>query len=252
MMSRYILKAMDTLFNFIVICCLFIMGIYAGFALWDNNRIYVAAENVQIEMAKIKPFRDEEGHFKFDELLAINGDICAWLELDNTRVDYPIVQGDTNLVYINRDIYGEFALAGSIFLDARNDPGFNDVYNLMYGHHMDEGRMFGDLDLYKDETFFLENKTGKLTLPDREYHLEIFACLLVAASDDYICDVDVLKNDLEDVLRYAERNHLYLRSELIEELRGMDHPQVLAMSTCSSEFTDARTVVLAVMRGGVG
>ena len=49
------------------------------------------------------------------ELQKINPDVCAWLTVDGTKIDYPVVQGETNLEYINQDIYGEFALSGSIF-----------------------------------------------------------------------------------------------------------------------------------------
>ncbi len=53
---------------------------------------------------------------------------------------------------------------GSIFLDSRCDNTFHDAYALVYGHHMDNGRMFGDLDKYKDGKFF-GNSAGALILP---------------------------------------------------------------------------------------
>ena len=45
----------------------------------------------------------------------INPEIIAWIRIPDTKIDYPVVQGETNLEYINQDIYGEFALSGSIF-----------------------------------------------------------------------------------------------------------------------------------------
>ncbi len=246
-MARRIIKAADSFVNLIVILCLCVAGVYAAYALWDNNRIYTTASNVQVEMEKIKPVVEEDGGASFEELLAINPDVCAWVTLDNTKIDYPVLQGSTNLTYINQDVYGNFALAGSIFLDVRNNRDFSDAYSLLYGHHMENSKMFGDLDLYKDQTFFDENTTGMLILPDRAYNLEIFACLLVDAGDDNIFDVEQWQTDIDGLLSYVRSNSLHLHEETISSLEQMSEPKVLALSTCSTEFTDARTIILAVM-----
>lgn len=115
-MSRIFLKAANSFLNFIVVFSLCIAATYAGYALWDNNQVYAAAENVQDSMIKMKPVvaEGEEGA-SFEELLAVNPDVCAWVSVDNTNIDFPILQGETNLSYINKDVYGNFALAGSIF-----------------------------------------------------------------------------------------------------------------------------------------
>lgn len=246
-MSRWILKAANALVNLVVILSLSAAGIYAAYALWDNNRVYTAASDVQADMVKIKPAVEEDGGASFEELLAINPDVCAWVMVDHTKIDFPVLQGGTNLTYINRDVYGNFALAGSIFLDTRNARDFSDAYSLLYGHHMENSGMFGDLDLFKDPAFFAENKTGMLILPDRSYHFEIFACLLVDAGEDAIFDPELWQTDIHGLLSFAEDSSLHLREETIEKLEQMEDPKVLALSTCSTEFTDARTIILAVM-----
>ena len=249
-MNRFILKAANSLVNFVVIIALCVAGAYAGYALWDNNRVYSAASNVQADMVRIKPVinvESEEEGASFDELLAINPDVCAWVTVDNTNIDLPVLQGETNLTYINMDVYGNFALAGSIFLDSRNARDYSEPYSLLYGHHMEKSEMFGDLELFKDQKFFDENKTGMLITPNRVYGFEIFACLLVDAGEDNIFDPTLWQTDIDGLLTFAEENGMYLRPELIEELRQAENPQVLALTTCSTEFTNARTVVLAVM-----
>lgn len=250
-MARWILKAANSLLNFIVILALCVSGIYAGYALWDNNQVYAAAQNVQADMIKLKPKvaeAEEDAGASFEELLAINEDVCAWVSLDNTNIDFPVLQGDTNLTYINRDVYGNFALAGSIYLDSRNEHEFHDIVNLLYGHHMDDGEMFGDLDKYKEEKFFHENKTGSLILPDRIYDLEIFACMLVGASEDVIFEPQEYKSDIKKLLDFTEQNAMYCDTDTIAELRETNgEQQILIFSTCSTEFTDARTIVLTIM-----
>ena len=59
-MALKIVKAANSLLNFIVLLALCIAGLYAGYALWDNNQVYAAAQNVQADMIKLKPILAEE------------------------------------------------------------------------------------------------------------------------------------------------------------------------------------------------
>lgn len=228
-------------------------GGYAAYALWDNNAVYSAAENVQLEMLKLKPLVDSEEGATFEELLAINPDVRAWVTLDNTNIDHPILMGKTNLTYINKDVYGDFALAGSIFMDTRSDGFFQDPYSLVYGHDMVESRMFGDLSLYKNKSFFDENRTGILILPDRSYSLKIYAVLVMPSSDDMIFDPENHKEGLSELIEYTQENALYLHPEMTEKMKEEADKglQILSLTTCSAEFTDARTIILAVMEPSI-
>lgn len=243
---KFILKAANTLVSYVVVISLCISGLYAGYALWDNSLVYAAVDDVQADMLKLKP-GVEEGQPSFDELLAINPDIVGWVTIDNTIMDYPIVQGETNLSYINKDIYGEFALAGSIFLDSRNDRLFEESYSLLYGHSISSGRMFADINLYKEESFFNENQTGSLLTLEGAYDLRIFATLVVPSNEVEIFNPTIWHDDIDELLDYADRSALFLNDHIMEEMRGMDDFKILALTTCSFEFTDARTVILAVM-----
>ena len=247
LITKIVLKTLNALVSLTVVLSLCTAGAYAGYALWDNNRVYSAADDVQADLLKHKPDAGE-AEASFEELLKINPDVKAWVTLDNTNIDYPVVQGKTNLTYINTDVYGNFSLAGSIFLDSRNDGNFNDNYSLLYGHYMEKGRMFGDLELYKDESFFRENQTGTLILPDRVYDLEIYACLSVLASEDAIFDPELWQNDIDELMQFTEDNALYLNRAVFDELSTSNgSPKILALTTCTSDFTDVRTAVLARM-----
>ncbi|MDO4633374.1 MAG: class B sortase [Eubacteriales bacterium] len=247
-MAKRTLDFLNGLLSLFVAVIVLTFGAYSVYALWDNNRIYTAVDDVQSALLKLKPSADaEESGASFEELLAINKDVCGWVTLDNTAIDYPILQGENILTYINTDVYGKFALAGSIFLDTDNDRTFHDAYSLIYGHHMDQHKMFGDLDLYKEKKFFDENTTGMLILPDRSYELEIFACLLIESSEDAIFGVEQWLTDIEGLLEFSEKEALHQHQETVDLLRKDEKPQVLALSTCATEFTDARTIVLARM-----
>lgn len=250
--SKTALKISKTIVDIVIIIALLIAGLYAGYALWDNYRVYAEADNIQSDLLKFKPDLTTNDRRKsirksFSELCAINPDVCAWLTVDNTNIDYPVLQGKDNFSYINTDIYGDFSLAGSIFLDSRNSRDFSDPYLIVYGHHIANGRMFGDLDKFKEKTFFDKNKTGTLVTPDKTFKLEIFAVLVIGDSDKMIF-TPVNNTDVNKIVRHAENVALHKDDAEIRKICSQaETSQILAMSTCSSDFTDARTVVLALM-----
>ena len=254
-MARAFLKFCDGLLSAFVALVLLVAGCYAGYALWDNQQIYAAVDDAQADLLRVKQEAGEDRGKLFEDMRAINPDVRAWLTLDNTMIDYPVVQGPNNYAYLNTDVYGNFALAGSIFADFRCDPDFRDGYTLVHGHHMAERKMFGDLDLYKDETFFRENRTGTLILEDRTYSLRTIACLVVMATDEFIFSPTRWTDDIGELLIYARVTGVHYDDEAIERLlqenrdakEGGRPPQIMALATCSSEYTDARTILLVEM-----
>lgn len=250
MVWRGILQICRMAVNGVTALALLLCGSFGAYALWDNQQVLASASEVQAELLQWKPKAAQtdaeapDNTEAFAQLRTINPDVCGWITMDGTGIDFPVLQGPNNLSYISRDVFGNFSLAGSIFLDSRDDSTFSQFYALLYGHHMADGNMFGDLDRYKEEGFFSENRTGQLILPDRVYRLEVAACLVVGASDRNIFDPELVRADPEGLREYARENALFLREELLE-----DAEQILALSTCSSEFTDARTVVLTRMQG---
>ena len=243
----------NSILNAGLILLMLLVMLYSSYALWANNRVYAEAVNIQSEMLALKPIPevgDENALPSFHELLSINSDVCAWIEINNTKIDFPVLQGETNLSYINRNIYGDFALTGSIFLDARNMWDFSDPFSLLYGHHMDKGNMFGDLDLFLNKDFFEQNRAGTLLLPKGVLKLEIFAIMQVAASEDKIFEPqEYSEESIGSLLDFAGKNSIYFDSTVISKAADQNNDfHILGLSTCSAEFTDARTVVLAVMQ----
>ena len=79
--SKVFLKTADVMVRAAVIFFLVIAGLYSGYALWDNAQIYAAVDDVQSELLKLKPDTAEDGGASFEELRAVNPDVCAWLTL---------------------------------------------------------------------------------------------------------------------------------------------------------------------------
>ena len=162
-------------------------------------------------------------------------DYIAWLTVDDTSIDYPIMQGATNTTYFNKNPYGEYSLAGSIFLDTRNKKDFSDTYNLLYGHHMAKGFMFGALDEFEDKKYYEEHQTGSITLKDgTKYKLDIFAYVVTDVNASYIFNPEGSDN----LLSHLDQSKFYKKPK---------NKHIVALSTCLEPGSTKRTVVLATM-----
>ena len=160
---------------FAVILMILLMS-YGSFSLWYT---YMTMQEgfLNNELMALKPFTKEDETLNFQDLLVLNEDVRAWITIDDTHIDYPMVQGESDMEYVNKDVMGNFALSGSIFMSYRNKPDFSDPYILTYGHHMDNGGMYGDIMKFIDPEYFEAHRSGSLILPDKTRKLEIF-CLL--------------------------------------------------------------------------
>lgn len=76
-----------------------------------------------------------DGRRDWDALRAENGDVVAWLTVDGTSIDYPVMQTrDEPERYLNRSFWGGWSLAGTPFLDHRADADGD--HALVFGHHI--------------------------------------------------------------------------------------------------------------------
>ncbi len=81
----------------------------------------------------------------FEKLKQINSDVIGWIKINDTYINYPILQGETDEYYLKRDIYGSYNLSGSIFVYSSADRNFNDENTAIFGHNMKNQRMFAQL-----------------------------------------------------------------------------------------------------------
>ncbi len=244
-MRLRLVRLINSLISAAEMIVLVVVLAYALFALWDNRQVYHSADAARDELFAFKP-QEEDAAPSFDELQAINPDVCAWLTMDGTNIDYPVVQGENNFEYLSLDVYGEYSLAGTIYLDSRNNREFTDEYSVLHGHHLDRSRMFGDLDLYKQQDFFAENTTGTLLVPGGYYSLDVMAYLLVESTDEVIFAPQNWVEDNSEVLEYARENAVYMNEDVFERA-GEDGSQLLCLATCSTETTEARTIIICLM-----
>jgi SrtB family sortase len=197
------MKAIDLLFRiahgvlrFVVVLTASLMLIYGAYVIFDTLCVERNAF-VSSELLKYKPTVTsvETVEYSMQDLQKINDDVVGWLEIENTHIDYPVVQGEDELEYANKDPFGNHSITGSIYLSSGNDRNFDDFYNVIYGHNMDAGAMFGDIAKYLDKDYFEAHRTGMLYTNDKSYEFKIYAVLETDAYQSNIYSSNVTNKE---------------------------------------------------------
>lgn len=216
--------------NLITFICL-ITIVISGYKIFTKLIEYKKADNIYTAIRETKEDSNQD-------LSSINNDYMFWINVSGTNIDYPVVQGNDNDFYLNRGFDKEYLGSGSIFLDYRNN--FEDDFNsVIYGHHMRNKTMFGELMKFKEEEFFENNKDITITTKDRTYNYEIFAIGVFDANFGYNEVSFSDKNEFSNFLNEIMSNSTYKRDIV------SSNDKIITLSTCSYEYDDARTVVFA-------
>ncbi len=218
--------------------------LYSGYVLYDSFYTQNAAASNAWDLLQYKPEILDEGAAPLaggDTLSAVTADYRAWLTMYETSIDYAVMQGPDDLYYASHDIYGRSSLTGAIYLASANSGGFADSYNLLYGHHMDNGAMFGSLDKFTKESYFDAHREGVIVTSSGVYDLTTFAVLRTNAYEAGVYYVS--GKTAAQVIDFIESaSPIIYRAGVAN-----DSSKIVAFSTCASADTDGRLVVYAVM-----
>lgn len=230
---RFITKAGNAIIRIVTGVMIAALVLYGGLMLRDMLLTEVRAF-ASYDLMQYRPNIEEDEPPYLDELLEINSDTAGWITIYNTNIDYPVMQGKNDMEYINKDVYGKYTVTGSIFMSSENAKDFSDPYTLLYGHHMTNGAMFGDLPKFKEKSFFDENEKGIIIMAERAYDLKIMALLETDAYDDEIYRVQ--KEELGPFVEYLREKATYFREA--------EYEKIVALSTCNDANTSGRTVLI--------
>lgn len=228
-----------------VLAAIFFM--YSLLTLWDMYRTEIKAF-ASYDLLKYRPDIENNEPPYLDELVKINPDTTGWITIYGTNIDYPVMKGEDNNEYLNKDAMGEYSISGAIFMSNLNSRDFSDPYTLLYGHHMDNGSMFGDLDKFKKDKDFFYNKgckryktdEGVLIMQEKVWNLKVIGLMETSAYDRDVYRSDKTEAEIPGFLEYAEKNAKFWRAK--------DSPdKLLVLSTCSSAATYGRTVLICRM-----
>ncbi|MBR3335239.1 MAG: class B sortase [Clostridia bacterium] len=230
-----------------------VMILYSGYVLYDSMAIEVSAFSSNSDLLKYKPSVSVLAQPEGPSLSEVNPDYRGWTTVGGdpaSPIDYPIVQGKDDLYYASHDVYNNTSLTGAIYLAAANKADFSDSYNLLYGHHMDNGAMFGSLDKFKDKNYFDTHRTATIVAANGAvYDITFFG---LASTDAYENQIYSVGNRAAEVVRFlggSREEDIGLGTKLIQYSQdaAKGSKKIIALSTCASADTNGRLVLFGRM-----
>ena len=145
-----IVKTINRLLDILLIVGLLPLFLISIYALLD---VLLVSHSALIDRGVLR-LAEAQSDRLFDEIDSKY--VIAWIRIDDTNINYPVVQGSDNAWFLNRNYKGVFATAGSIFLDYRNTKNFSDSFSIIYGHRM--GKCFRIFKNLKMKSFLIRTK----------------------------------------------------------------------------------------------
>lgn len=184
---------------------------------------------------------------EYQTLYSLNKRLIGWVKIDDTYIDYPVLQTVNNDYYLNHNFDQEEDKNGSIFLDKDCSIYPRSTNLILYGHHMRSGRMFGQLNKYSSEKFYKEHKYIQF---DTIYEKGTYEVIYVFRSKIY--------EESEIVFKYYQFTDAVSETEFESNMMQMADmslydtgvsaeygDELLTLSTCDYYTSDGRFVVVA-------
>ena len=176
-----------------------------------------------------------------------NKKLIGWLKIDDTIIDYPVMQTSDNKYYLEHNFNQEYDKNGSLFLDCSCSVYPRSTNLIIYGHHMKSGQMFGQLQKYAKESYYEKHTTIQF---DTIYEKGTYEIMYVFRSQVY--------NEDDLVFKYYQFINANSETEFdsyMEEMAALSlydtgvtasyGDSLLTLSTCDNSQKDGRFVVVA-------
>ena len=234
-------KGKKVILGFIIVIII-VLNLYAVYFMIERNNdkketldmLEVIDNNVDIKKDEVNSdINDnktiETVDFDLNNLKNINSDTVAYLKVESTNINYPVVKSNDNEYYLNHSFNKNKNQEGWIFLDYRNNINDLDNNTIIYGHNRLTGTMFGTLKNLLNKSY--QESTNHyiyLTTENNNYVFEVFSTYITSNESYY------LKTTFEDDNEYLEfLNTLKTRSTYNFNIELNSDDKIITLSTCS-------------------
>jgi sortase B len=186
----------------------------------------------------------------FDKLKEDNADTLAWVEIPNSDMSFPVMQrADDNSYYLSHDFNNAKSIYGAAYIEDYNQSDFSDTAVVIYGHNINNGEWFGELQtIFTDSASFENSRDIKLYLPNEERTYRVFAA--VPYDDSHILYYNDFTNDkvYDDFIKNIAETRAVNSIVDSDSLPTAGTP-LLIFSTCMSGDYSRRFLVIAALSG---
>lgn len=168
----------------------------------------------------------------FESLLKTNNETVGWINVNNTNINYPFVQGINNTYYLNHSFDKSYNSAGWVFMDYRNNKEMNNKNTILYAHGRIDKTMFGSL--YKTQyPAWYQNRSNhiiRISTPSVNMSYQIFSVYKIEEESYYI------QTDFSSDSEYLEfLNTIKERSKYNFNVVLNESDKIITLSTCAND-----------------
>ena len=194
---------------------------------------------------------ENERILKVKKLKEMNEDIVGWLEIKGTEISYPVLLGTDNSYYMTHNYKKEKSKNGSIFLDKDYDWNIKSNNLLMYGHNLNNGKMFEDLLKYKNKDYYEKHKIIRFTTDKEDSEYEIMSAFKSRLY--YKTEKNVFRYYQVINPKSKKQFNEYVKNSKIASLydtgvKAKYGDELITLSTCSYHTEDGRFAVVGVKK----
>lgn len=229
-------KYKKVIFNLIVYMILLLVLVYSGVKIYkwykDNNKNNEIAEQIKGTVVVEEKSEDKEEYtIDFNKLKEQNKETVAWIKVNNTNIEYPVVKTKNNEFYLNHSFDKSENLGGWIFADYKNKFNGTDKNIVIYGHNMKDNSMFGTMQKILNPEWYNneENTNIILKTEGKNYIYKVFSIYRIENEDYYIKTEFNNDSEFEQFL-----NTLKARSIRDFNMDMLESDSILTLSTCDN------------------
>ena len=237
-------------FIWIPCVCLLIAGL--SYIVYDlvqkdqNEDIYKKLQKYnKVETPELTTPEKPEIPIDFAKLKKTNPDIYAWIRIEDTNIDYPIVQSPTDdNYYLEHTVEGKKGYPGSIYTESVNSKDFMDFNTLIYGHDMKNGTMFKHLHKFENADFFQKHVTVTIYTEEDMITYRIYAA--VVFDDRHIVhSFDQSTVEGRQAFIRALKSSTNWKNHFRKDMEIDENSRLITMSTCMGGQPNNRYIVVA-------
>ena len=214
--------------------------VYSGYHIveWkingDKNKqiIEETAEYVTVEIKENDGIQEEQISVDFETLKSKNPDVVAWLKVNNTDIEFPVVRGTDNDYYLTHNLNKEYNKNGWIFMDYRNKLDGTDLNTIIYGHNMKNNLMFGTLKNVLEKQWYENDENRYITFITEKENVkyEIFSIYEIE-EEEY--SIQTYFKSEQEYVKFL--NTLKDRSIMDFNVELSKDDRILTLSTCTND-----------------
>lgn len=209
-----------------------------------QNEVFKELENIITEEQTQVNEEQQESNMNLQQLYEMNNDFIGWLKIENTNISYPVMQTDNNRkdYYLRKNFYKQYSQLGTPYIAEYCNIQTSDNL-IIYGHHISNSQMFGELEKYKNKDFYNNHKVINFNTiyENADYEIiAVFKTIAYTGFEYYKFEKASTKGEFDTFINKCKELSFYDTEKTAEY-----GDKLITLSTCEYSNENGRLVVVA-------